>query len=210
MSNTGKKFVLPIVVLVLLFCAAALPGGGDVKSVAIGLHIPDFKALTYPAGDQQVDGFVNSYFSQINNLIQQLETGRLSGEQQTYVIYVLGQLRASHASTALVEIIDFEAPKTDPKFKIARWGRYPAMEALVDIGRPAVNEILAKASRPQSESRLKQMAEVIHDVEGGKFGKLILEGSIAKAPTEEAGNNLRALLKHFDDLRALLKESGPE
>jgi hypothetical protein len=197
MPTTKNNVVFPMVMLTLLCCAPALSGGEEVKSLPIDFHMPDFKEITYPAGDEHVNRIVGSYESTIINLINQLQAD-LSAEQQTYVIYILGELRAIQARTILVERIDFEATKMDPRFKIGRWGRYPAAEALVKIGRPAINEILAKASRRQNESRLKQMAAVIHDVEGATFGKIIIEGYIAKAPNEEAGNNLRALLKHFD------------
>ena len=160
-------------------------------------HIPDFKVISYPEGDTDVNHIVTSYQSAISDLIKQLEGGKLSKEQQTYVIYLLGALRAVGAATILVEYIDFEAPVVDPKSAIGRWGLHPAAEALVKIGRPSVNEILAKAQRPQNDSRLKQMAIVIQEVEGTEVARLLVQAAVANAPDANSAGHARSLLGVF-------------
>lgn len=198
MSTMALRFMAVLSALAGMLAGVHSTEGAEVTPEKPAFRIPDFKSVSYPSGDAEVNQVSEAYQSAITELKKQLWTKELSGEQQTYVIYLLGELRAVTAATLLVEHIDFETPVVDLKIAMGRWGPYPATEALVKIGRPSVKEILAKAQRKQNDSRLKQMAIVIRAVEGIKVARLRVQDAITNAPNAEAADHLRLLLGVLD------------
>jgi hypothetical protein len=124
------------------------------------------------------------------------------------LIYVLGELRDVRAAPWLAEHIDFKAPRLDPAFRKARWGEYPAAEALTKIGPMALREISSKLPKDQTELRRKLMISVIRDVmrtfirdvQGESCGRIVLEDAFSSQSTDAAKANLKLSLEAYDAL----------
>ena len=78
-------------------------------------------------------------------------------------IYLLGYLRLSDTNSIeyLIENIDFQALKLDPKLRFQRWSEYPARDALTRIGKPVVNLILHRLETEASEPRRRLIYSVL-------------------------------------------------
>ena len=115
-----------------------------------------------------------SYREITTNIIGQLRNAGLPNEGKVYAIYLLGELRAAPATNILIENIDLKATKVDRKGAIGRWGPYPAQEALVKIGTPAVNMVLDKLPTEQNDLRRQLMCAVISDAVGRRVADAML------------------------------------
>ena len=93
MSTMARQLTVTLVILIGLLVINAQPVGGT-KMIATKseFHIPDFKEISFPEADADVNHIVTSYQSAITDLIDQLDGGKLLKAQQTYVIYFLGAL----------------------------------------------------------------------------------------------------------------------
>jgi hypothetical protein len=165
-----------------------------------------FDGLSATEGDAAANRIVSDYETTCSNLITQLRLAK-SDEARTLLIYALGELRAVRAAEVIVEHIDLKPPRRDLALKIARWGPFPAVEALTKIGRPAVNEILAKLQRDVANDRLHLMVEVIFAAEGAKCGRILIENEVATyANDPKIKANLEAALDAFDAMNERMQQ----
>ncbi len=130
-----------------------------------------------------------------NDLVRQLGDATVSNEGKVYAIYLLGQLRAAPAVTVLLEHLDLRANKTDPAGGIGRWGTYPAQEALVKIGTPAVNMILDKLPLEGNQVRRQLMCAVISDAVGKKVADAMLRFRYEEEQNPLLRTNLEAAIR---------------
>ena len=137
------------------------------------MQIPDFQSRDLAVIDSAASTLVQSYRSLTDNLVKLLRDGNLPTEKKVYVIYLLGQLRAVSAVTILIDHIDLKAPKVDSD-AIGRWGLYPAQEALVRIGTPAVNAVIDKLPTEKNELRRQLMCAVLSDALGSRVADAML------------------------------------
>lgn len=157
-------------------------------------RIPDLSGPAWSRADSEVDHAVQSYDDVVAHILRQLREAGLPAQGKVYAIYLLGQWRATASVSTLLENISLTAPRSDPRIGIARWGTYPAQEALARIGSPAVNMILDSLPAEQDQLRRKLMCYVIHDVEGKNLGRLILQSRLANESDGGRRANLQAAL----------------
>jgi hypothetical protein len=166
-------------VLLVLNLQANDSGTNDVRADSA----PDFAVLSYDDADAKVNEMVGSLIYKpdkkppieyFDSLVSQLRGGRLTDEKKVLVIYLLGELHASDLNSinVLIENIDLKAPRIDPRFDIVRWGDYPAEEALVRIGKPAINPILDHLLEEKNKLRRHLMCEVLLKVEGKEAARM--------------------------------------
>ncbi|MCP4250651.1 MAG: hypothetical protein GY778_26720 [bacterium] len=141
-----------------------------------------------------VNSAVESHMGLMVDLRSELERDGLADEGKVYAIYLAGELRAVPCVTDLVERIDFKAPFVDPKIAHGRWGMYPAQEALVKIGQPAVNMILDVLPDEADPARRDLMCRVLADVDGPDVAQFILERVHAAESDQRKERNLQAAL----------------
>jgi hypothetical protein len=140
---------------------------------------PDFSALSYNEANEAVeneDVLINGEkvktvgSEYVENILHQLRSGKLSSDNKTLAIYFLGELRTSdtNAINFLIENIDFKTTRIDPinksRIQILRWSEHPAKEALIRIGKPAVNPILDDLPNENSKLRRSILCEVLREV----------------------------------------------
>jgi hypothetical protein len=140
---------------------------------------PDFSKLSFNEANQAVESEETSINAEkvkkigpeyIANLVAQLQSGHLNSDNKTLAIYFLGSLRPSgtNAINFLIENIDFKATKFDQILKtridIERWGEYPSVDALIRIGKPAVNPILDDLPKENGALRRSLLCDVLKKV----------------------------------------------
>ena len=112
---------------------------------------------------------------------------------KVYCVYLLGELRADEAVPALLTLIDFEGvPDHNSNRRRARWGRYPASEALAKIGSPAVGPVTAALGDESGETRRKLMVRVLRDILGSDTANFVLQRAVDSANGTKAANYKQA------------------
>ena len=155
--------------------------------------------------DKEVDATLAAYDRAVADLLREAERGPIS-DTRIYAFYLLGELRARAAVPTLVAAINFE-PADASYRKFVRglhpgWGRYPAQEALVKIGSPAVAPILAALGKEEGAIRRELMVGVLRKVLGKDVAELVLQKALeAAAPAEKA---------RYEQAKALLKAAEPK
>ena len=119
---------------------------------------------------------------------------------QAAAAYLIGRHRLSEGVTALMERIEFDAERIPTKGPEPLWERYPAMEALITIGRPSVRPAMELLATEDDQTRRELAVKVIRYVEGPEVAEFILQREIAaeldsvrRARLEGAIDRLRQL-----------------
>ena len=170
----------------------------NTKTIAI--TVPDFQTSTPDVLSAEVDKAVQAYSGVTNEIIAQVQRGHLPNEGMLYAIVLLGQLRAANAATVLIEKIDFKPAKKDTSGGIGRWGPYPAQEALVKIGTPAVNMVLDKLPTEQNDLRRQLMCSVISDAVGKRVADAMLRFRYEEEHDAAHRANLEAAIRVLQQL----------
>lgn len=100
---------------------------------------------------------------------------------QAAAIYLIGRHRLSDAVDELIRRIDF-APGSDRRIPEPEplWERYPAMEALITIGKPSVPPAIELLATDKSDLRRTLAVKVIRYVEGPEVAEFVLQKAEAK------------------------------
>jgi hypothetical protein len=132
----------------------------------------------------------------IDTIVIELRFGQVSGYNKSLAFYLLGELRPQDANAIelLIDNIDFRAPKLDPALGPARWGFYPAQQALMKIGKPVVSPILNHLPNETNELRMRLLCQVIHNIEGKESAQREIKKKLG-----EVQNNLQSALKELEN-----------
>jgi hypothetical protein len=119
---------------------------------------------------------------------------------QAAAAYLIGRHRLSEGVTALMGRIEFDAASIPTKGPEPLWERYPAMEALITIGRPSVRPAMELLATEDDQTRRELAVKVIRYVEGSEVAEFILQrelaaelDSVRRARLEGAIDRLRKL-----------------
>jgi hypothetical protein len=160
------------------FTAAwALHADSAVTNVGCVTNPPDLNALTYEDASEAVN---NEWFDimqmkiktispeYMSNLVKMLRLGNLDNDRKVLGIYLLGRLQPKDTNSIafLIEIIDFKASRIDLPTTFPRWGRYPAQEALISIGRPTIDAIFQALQDEEMQLRRLLMCEALVSILG--------------------------------------------
>ncbi len=107
--------------------------------------------------------------------------------------YLLGLYRYAEAADSLAAVITMEN-KVIRQQREGRWRRYPAVEALIRIGKPSVPAMLRNLASSSDQHVRALSARVIFGVEGEQIGRLIVENAIAKEDDPVKKKNLETSL----------------
>ncbi len=143
-----------------------LGGGADTASSAIS-RLNMLKGGARDSSSDAANLIVSDYSDLVAGLVQQIKDEKGgSPDGKLHAIYVLGELRAAAATLPLISLIATEAIYQDMKSKRARWGQYPAAEALVKIGNPVIQPVLNQLAQEPDQKRKDLLCSVIVQVEG--------------------------------------------
>ena len=123
-----------------------------------------------------------------------------SEDVQAAAIFLIGRHRLSDGVSELVHRIDFVAqsheksPRAEPL-----WEKYPAMEALIEIGTPSIRHALELLSTDTNDIRRMLAVKVIRYVEGPDVAAFIMQSA-----SNNARDGNRKLL--LDDALARLRK----
>jgi hypothetical protein len=149
--------VFPLFVIILA-AASPLHAAEEGSTKMNPIRIPDFSTTSEKEADEATTQVVKSYDQIVVELMSQIQKEKATREGLVYCVYLLGEFRALRAVSLLVDHIDLEATRIDPKLRKGRWGVYPAEEALVKIGDHSVREVLAKLAAEENKRRRVRMA----------------------------------------------------
>lgn len=195
--------LLPAIIGILFGIGAI--GSGKAPSMPATTR-PSFAALDDKAASIAADEIVANYRALEQELTAQLDSDKTPPRRKVLLVYALGQLRSRWAVASLVNIVDFRAPFIDPKIDVARWGEYPAVDALTAIGDAAVVRIVEVLPNEKDPARVRLMLTVIWQVEGSAPGRAWLEDALAAAQGDAAKQNLRNALTAFQKLASELEK----
>ncbi len=157
-------------------------GPHDPPSRQYTISIPDFDVSRWHM-DADIDAPVKARAAVAADLIAQAQKGK-TRNARTYGVYLLGELRADEAVPTLLTLIDFEGvPDHNSNSRHARWGRYPACEALAKIGSPAVGLLVGDLADEGSASRRRLVVGTLRDI----LGKDVAEFVLKKADNSATG-----------------------
>jgi hypothetical protein len=201
-----KIVMLGLCGLVLCGWGIYLLGGEKVVSREYKIRVDQFDGLSEKKSDQACEQILKTYADITADLMAQLQQKSSSDEAKVYLIYLLGELRDVGAVPLLADHIDLKAPRLDPALRKARWGPYPAADALTRIGNLAVRQLISRMPKELTKLQRKLMITVIWDVYGEKCGRVVLEETLAKQTTDAGKANMKISLEAFEELKASLKQ----
>ena len=209
------------VILVLIIMAGTLAKAQDQKtSLDCFTNPPDFEKLSYDELSVKVDveaDTINMEFKKtcpeyISNLVNQIQSEKLSDDKKILAIYFLGELRPTN-SLSIETLINYIDLKADPlahinknRIDVKRWGLYPAEEALIKVGEPAVNLISNHLDNEVNDLRRQLMCEVLLQVEGGEAAKDLVKRKIDGCTNSTAQTNLVKALKQLEIVKGAVLE----
>ena len=118
---------------------------------------------------------------------------------QAAAIYLIGRHRLADGVNELIGRIDFDPGKQPQPGPEPLWERYPAMEALITIGKPSTQAAVNLLATDQQDLRRSLAVKVIRYVEGAEVAEFILQ----KAGAAEKDQTRKTLLQ--DALKRLQK-----
>lgn len=134
-------------------------------------------------------------------LLKYLDTS-YSVNIQAAAIYLMGRYRLSEGIEELIQRIDFDAGENLLLSALPLWDRYPAMEALINIGQPAVPAAVELLAKDMNDLRRDLAVKVIRYVGDAGIAGFILTRALAtetdpnrKANLQDAINRLAKLPK---------------
>ena len=127
------------------------------------------------------------------NLIRLLRHGKnLNKEKKIRICFLLGEYRATRATMDLLNIITLEnknVPEEDTRF--ALWRKYPAYEALMKIGVPAIPRILKRLETESDLMAMRLEVSVVYYVYGKELTKILLNKVLSKQTDIKKAKNIK-------------------
>jgi HEAT repeat protein len=122
---------------------------------------------------------------QLTEKLADLLRSSTSPELKARICFLLGAYRAERTVNELIQNIDLDTGIHGEKSKIPLWGRFPCMEALVYIGRPAREKLVHLLATREEKTVRQQALEALISIEGRNAIGLLQE-SLEHSQGEEA------------------------
>lgn len=132
-------------------------------------------------------------------LLKQLGTST-SKNVQAAVIYFIGRHRLSEGVQDLIQWIDFDAGHSKKIRPLPLWDKYPAMEALINIGRPAVPKAIELLATDTVDIRRDLAVKVIRYVEDADLAEFIVQRAYAEEKDSVRKANFKDALSRLENL----------
>lgn len=124
-----------------------------------------------------------------------------SNEQKSAVVYLMGFYRSETCVRELARHVAMKYESGEPVGKLPLWGKYPAVEALTRVGKPANWHMLRNIETGTDIEFRRLSTEVILKSEGPEVARLIIELEMKKAKQEIARKRLQEALTYANDLK---------
>ena len=116
------------------------------------------------------------------------------------MMLLLGKLHAAEHVPLLVRSLTFKVFYRSTKRPQTIEDLYPAVQALADIGAPALDPVLDRLSHEDDEELERTGGAVLRDVLGMPRATLILNGAIHSATDAKVKQRLAKVLRAMQDL----------
>lgn len=103
---------------------------------------------------------------------------------QAAAIYLIGRHRLADGVGELIKLIDFDPGRQPQPGPEPLWEQYPAMEALITIGKPSVSAAVELLATDPNDLRRSLAVKVVRYVEGADVAEFIFQK--AQAATQDA------------------------
>jgi hypothetical protein len=182
--------------LIILFLGVSqlLRGQGAVQDPLIGLKSSDI--VKRQAAAEKALNDRRRLVSELLTLAQQAPNAKERRGTKELAIDLLGEYRSDEAVGPLVREIDFAPPGIS--LDESPLNSYPAARALIRIGEPSVQEILAYIHPDVGEKAMKLYARVIRQVDGAEAGRFRIQKALAGNITGGKKAALEQLLRVYD------------
>jgi hypothetical protein len=185
-----------------ILCLAVL-GADQPAARQVSFTIPDFIFSSKAQFDRETDEFAQNYRSLADRLLAEFRKPGITNAGQTRIIYLLGELRAFHATTFLIENINFKDEAPEPRIHPPRWFEYPAQDALRKIGYYASGMIMdIIGSKKFDEGAVDAYANVLAAIETPRYAVMKLQDHIALGGDPD-------MLKHYQVVIDRIKTRFP-
>jgi hypothetical protein len=185
----------------LMFSLVLIVAVSTVHSQDVLVQATNLGKMSYKEASDSVNNIIDQNRKLVATLVGEIRQNDFPADSKLCAIYLLGELRPNdiNAVDALMENIDYVATRGDIRISIARWGKYPAEEALEKIGMPAVHVALT-FYLPKEENQLKRhlMCNVLQGALGEDIAITILKKWIAKESDPQKSANLELALKELE------------
>ena len=175
-GRTPKMFIhnvqrVTLVALLLSGCANAMSQAAQDDSSDTSFEFnPGLLSIDWEAEARRLVTARRTFLRAIERRLRQ----EPDPAKKAAVCYLLGEYRAAEAIEPLLDLIDLEAPETLAEFitfgSLPRWGKYPAYEALVKIGTPAIPAVVDRLAVEEEEPRRELQVSVIRKILGRERG----------------------------------------
>ena len=132
-------------------------------------------------------------------LTQFIDTSK-SPNVRAAAIYLIGRHRLSSGVNILMDNLDFTIPTQTLAEPEPLWERYPAMEALITIGRPAVRATVELLATDTNDLRRNLAVKVVRYVEDAEIAEFILKRAHASESDPIRKANLKEALSRLEKL----------
>jgi hypothetical protein len=116
------------------------------------------------------------------------------------LMLLLGKLRATEQIPLLVRSLTFKAFYRSTKRPQTVEDLYPAVQALADIGAPAIDAVLARIEHEDDEEVHRVAAAVLRGILGAPRAKLILDNAVRTNRAPEVKSRLTKAVKLLQEL----------
>ncbi len=123
-----------------------------------------------------------------------------SKDVQAAAIYLIGRHRLSEGVSDLIRRIDLDTGERGLAKSLPLWDRYPAMEALITIGRPSVLPAVEVLATETNDLRRDLAVKVVRYAEDAGVAKFILERALSAEKDPNRVAKLKDALSRLDRL----------
>jgi len=205
-----KKSLTYIAMLLSIPLFISSADGGKETDSQISVPTLDFSGnVSQEEIEKQVEQIDTGFLTLQSTLLHQMQNNVVPEKNKVYVIYLLGIYHYATAVPILFDNIDYEEPLDEgsikPDFRMKKWGMYPAVEALVKIGKPASIESIARLAADDGTAKTKYRGFyttkrelyliVLRFIEGDDVARFMLQNAIEKEQDKDKKANLTAALE---------------
>jgi hypothetical protein len=173
-------------------------GRGDASDENRTRSIPKFASLECQEREDLLTQLIQERLDRQTELVGQLDADNPK-EANFAIAFLLGFHRMERAVPHLSKFITLETDATEQS-REGLWERYPAAEALIHIGVPAIPEMIKNIETSDDEKVRKLSARVIRHVDGREIAIFRLEKTIERQPDPAKKAKLKAAIKSIEEL----------
>jgi hypothetical protein len=139
----------------------------------------------------------------LGSLLKHIGTNS-SKHVQAAAIYLIGRQRLAEGVGELIRRIDFDVGEPETHYALPLWERYPAMEALITIGKPSVKPALELLATDANDLRRALAVKVVRYIEGADVSLFILQKA---HDSEQAAQRKEMLADALARMQKLINET---